>query len=281
MMAVGVYDVPKVRFQGTTVATNTTPTGPYRGAGRPEATQLIERVLDVAADQLNIDPAEIRRRNFLDPAAFPLTTITGAAYDSGEYEKALDAALKAAGYEELRAEQALRRAAGDPVQLGIGVSAYVEVTAPARAPHRVRRGRGPRGRHGVDDGRHELARSRPSHRVRHGGQRGARHPDGQDTADQLRYRNGAPGRGNHGLAVAADRWQRRSSPPPKQVLSRAQQIAAHELEASPEDVVTGEGGLQVAGVPGRTVQLARARRRFSRPRSAARGARAGTASFRR
>ena len=130
MMVVGVYDIPKVRFQGTTVATNTTPIGAYRGAGRPEATQLIERVLDVAADQLGIDPAEIRRRNFLDPAAFPLTTTTGGAYDSGEYAKALDAALAAAGYDELRAEQARRRAAGDPVQLGIGVSTYVEVTAP-------------------------------------------------------------------------------------------------------------------------------------------------------
>lgn len=77
MMAVGVYDVPKVRFQATTAVTNTTPVGAYRGAGRPEATQLIERILDVAADKLGIDPAEIRRRNFLDPAAFPLTTTTG------------------------------------------------------------------------------------------------------------------------------------------------------------------------------------------------------------
>src|SRR6202023_1141524 len=76
MMVVGVYDIPKVRFQGTTVVTNTTPVGAYRGAGRPEATQLIERVLDVAADQLGIDPAEIRRRNFLHPGALPLPTIT-------------------------------------------------------------------------------------------------------------------------------------------------------------------------------------------------------------
>ena len=92
------------------MVTNTTPVGAYRGAGRPEATQLIERVLDVAADQLGIDPAEIRRRNFIDPAAFPLTTVTGGSYDSGEYAKALDAALAAAGYDELRAEQARRRA---------------------------------------------------------------------------------------------------------------------------------------------------------------------------
>src|SRR3954452_13023509 len=130
MMSVGVYDIPKVRFTGTTALTNTTPVGAYRGAGRPEATQLIERVLDVAADTIGMDPADIRRKNFLQPASFPLTTTTGAAYDSGEYEKALDAVLKASGYDELRAEQARRRESGDPKLLGIGLSSYVEVTAP-------------------------------------------------------------------------------------------------------------------------------------------------------
>src|SRR6266542_451822 len=83
MMSVGVYDVPKIRFEGTTAVTNNTTIGAYRGAGRPEATQLIERVMDVAADELGMDPAEIRRKNFLKPEAFPLTTITGAHYDSG------------------------------------------------------------------------------------------------------------------------------------------------------------------------------------------------------
>src|SRR3954454_7924141 len=130
MMVVGVYDIPKVRFQGTTVATNTTTTGAYRGAGRPEATQLIERVIDVAARRLDVSPVEIRRRNFLDPASLPLTTITGGAYDSGEYAKALDAALAASGYDDLRAEQQRRRDAGERAQLGIGLSTYVEVTAP-------------------------------------------------------------------------------------------------------------------------------------------------------
>ena len=97
MMSVGVYEVPKVRFDAKTVLTNNTTVGAYRGAGRPEATQLIERVLDVAADQIGIDPAEIRRVNFMRPDTFPRTTITGANYDSGEYEKALDAALDAVG----------------------------------------------------------------------------------------------------------------------------------------------------------------------------------------
>src|SRR5204862_4563100 len=109
MMSSGVYNMPKVRFQGTTAVTNNTTTGAYRGAGRPEATQLIERVLDVAADQLGIDPAELRRRNFLDPTSFPLTTTTGGSYDSGEYTKSLDAALGAAGYDDLRAQQKRRR----------------------------------------------------------------------------------------------------------------------------------------------------------------------------
>jgi aerobic carbon-monoxide dehydrogenase large subunit len=252
LMAVGVYNVPKVRFQGTTVVTNNTPTGPYRGAGRPEAAQLIERVLDVAADELNIDPAEIRRRNFLDPAAFPLTTITGAAYDSGEYEKALDAALKAAGYEELRTEQALRRSAGDPVQLGIGISTYVEVTAPA----------GLHIEYGsvevFEDGTASMTVGTSSH-----GQ-------GHHTAfamvasevlgipmDKIRLINsdtatvprGAGTMGSRSLQTAGNAIFAAS----KEVLSRAQQIAAHELEASPEDVVTGDGGLQIAGVPGRTV----------------------------
>jgi CO/xanthine dehydrogenase Mo-binding subunit len=130
MMSVGVYEVPKVRYDAKTVVTNNTTVGAYRGAGRPEATQLIERVLDVAADQIGIDPAEIRRRNFMQPETFPRTTITGANYDSGEYARALDAALQASGYDDLRAEQAARRASGDTKQIGIGVSSYVEVTAP-------------------------------------------------------------------------------------------------------------------------------------------------------
>ena len=208
MMAVGVYDIPKVRFQGTTVVTNTTPIGAYRGAGRPEATQLIERVLDVAADQLGIDPAEIRRRNFLDPAAFPLTTTTGGAYDSGEYAKALDAALAAAGYDELRAEQARRRAGRRP---GAARDRRVDLRRGDRSPrpaHRVRRGRGPRRRHRVDGRRHQRPRPGPPHRLRHGGQRRARHPDGKDPAGQLRHRRRAPRRRHPGLTVAADGRQR-------------------------------------------------------------------------
>jgi carbon-monoxide dehydrogenase large subunit len=129
MMGQGVYDIPKVQVHATGVCTNTTPTGAYRGAGRPEATAMLERILDMAADELGIDPVEIRKHNFLPPDRFPLTTVTGANYDVGEYAKALEAACAAADYTALRAEQQARRDRGDGKQLGIGVSAYVEVTA--------------------------------------------------------------------------------------------------------------------------------------------------------
>jgi aerobic carbon-monoxide dehydrogenase large subunit len=130
MMAGGVYDIAAIEFESTSLLTNTTPTEAYRGAGRPEATAAIERTIDEFARVCGVDPAEVRRKNFIQPAAFPLTTSMGAAYDSGEYEAALDKALAAAGYAELRADQATRRANGDVVQLGIGLAAYVETTNP-------------------------------------------------------------------------------------------------------------------------------------------------------
>jgi carbon-monoxide dehydrogenase large subunit len=252
LMLVGVYDVPKVRFQGTTYITNNTPVGAYRGAGRPEATQLIERIIDVAADQLGIDPAEIRRKNFLDPKSFPLTTTTGGAYDSGEYAKALDAALAAAGYDELLAEQARRRQAGERKQLGIGLSTYVEVTAPL----------GLHTEYGAvevhDDGTASMAVGTSVHGQGHHTAFAMIASDvlgipmekirlvNSDTATVPR---GAGTMGSRSLQTAGNAVYAAS----KEVLSRARQIAAHLLEASPDDIVTGEGGLHVAGVPGQTL----------------------------
>ena len=252
MLSVGVYDVPKVHFQGTAVATNTTTVGAYRGAGRPEATQLLERVLDVAAAKLGMDPAEVRRRNYLDPASFPLTTITGSGYDSGEYAKALDAALAASGYDDLRAEQAKRRAAGDRDQLGIGVSSYVEVTAPL-------------GMHvewgGVeihDDGTATMAVGTSAHGQGH---HTAFAMVASDTLgipmDQIKLvqsdtavvPQGAGTMGSRSLQTAGNAVLASS----KEVLERAKRIAAHQLEANVDDIVPGDGGLHVAGVPGRTV----------------------------
>ena len=129
MMAQGTYDIPKVEFNSRSVTTNTTPTVAYRGAGRPEATAAIERAMDLFAAEIGMDPAEVRRRNLIRADAFPFTGQTGTTYDIGDYERALDLALEHAGYADLRAEQARRREAGDVVQLGIGVSLYVEVTA--------------------------------------------------------------------------------------------------------------------------------------------------------
>jgi carbon-monoxide dehydrogenase large subunit len=128
LMGSGVYRIPKIVSEVKAVVTNTTPTGALRGAGRPEATQAVERAVDCFAAELGIDPAEVRQQNFIAPDAFPFTTATGAHYDSGEYAKALELVLERAGYEQLRAEQARRREQGSPRQLGIGLSTYVEIT---------------------------------------------------------------------------------------------------------------------------------------------------------
>ncbi|WP_214369215.1 xanthine dehydrogenase family protein molybdopterin-binding subunit [Pseudonocardia sp. H11422] len=129
VMAQGVYDIPKIGFDAAVAFTNTTPVGAFRGAGRPEATAHLERIMDLAAAELDIDPVELRRRNLLDPAAFPLTTVVGARYDVGDYDLPLREAVRLSGYDKLREEQAARREANDPVQLGIGVCVYVEITA--------------------------------------------------------------------------------------------------------------------------------------------------------
>ncbi len=128
MMAPGTYDIAKVECSAVGVATNTTPTVAYRGAGRPEATAAIERAMDLFALEIAMDPAEVRRKNLLGKDAFPHTTVTGATYDIGDYERALDLALEASNYQELRAEQARRREGNGPRQIGIGVSTYVEIT---------------------------------------------------------------------------------------------------------------------------------------------------------
>ncbi|WP_419847401.1 xanthine dehydrogenase family protein molybdopterin-binding subunit [Candidatus Poriferisocius sp.] len=128
-MFTGVYDIGCAGYQAVSVPSSTTPNGAFRGAGRPEAASAIERAVDLFAAKIGMDPAEVRRCNFLDPEAFPHTTVSGLSYDSGDYGKALDLALEAAGYDDLRAEQAARRANGSASLLGIGLSTYVEVTA--------------------------------------------------------------------------------------------------------------------------------------------------------
>jgi carbon-monoxide dehydrogenase large subunit len=129
LMAPGVYDIPAVEADYKAVVTNGTPIAAYRGAGRPEAAATVERVVDWYAAEAGVDPAEVRRLNFIKKEQFPFVTKTGAPYDTGDYEAALDMVLAAAGYDELRAEQRRRREAGETRLLGIGLASYVEITA--------------------------------------------------------------------------------------------------------------------------------------------------------
>jgi carbon-monoxide dehydrogenase large subunit len=128
LMASGVYAIPRIEFESRSVVTNTTPTTAFRGAGRPEATQVIERAMDAFAAEIGMDPAAVRRKNFIPADAFPYQTVTGAPYDVGDYEHALDLVLDAGDYDALRAEQRARRENGAVKQLGLGLSSYVEVT---------------------------------------------------------------------------------------------------------------------------------------------------------
>ncbi len=251
-MSQGVYRIPKLRFQARSAMTNTTTTAAYRGAGRPEATQLLERIIDIAADELGIDPTELRRRNFLRPDEFPLTTHGGANYDVGEYEKAMDAALETADYQGMLARQAQRRAEGSSKQLGIGVASYVEVTAP-------------NGLH-VEFGAVE---------VHEDGSATARvgtsaHGQGHDTAfsmlvsdmlgipmnkiklvqsDTDHIPRGAGTMGSRSLQTAGSAVHVAS----ETILAKAKTLAAHLLEASESDIEKGDGGLQVVGVPAKAL----------------------------
>jgi aerobic carbon-monoxide dehydrogenase large subunit len=130
LMSSAVYAIPKIEASGRSVVTNTTPITSFRGAGRPEATQAIERAIDLFSAEIGVDPIEVRRMNLIPNDSFPYTTASGATYDSGDYERALDLVLDAAGYADLRMEQAKRRADGGPLQLGIGVSCYIEISNP-------------------------------------------------------------------------------------------------------------------------------------------------------
>jgi aerobic carbon-monoxide dehydrogenase large subunit len=128
LMTTGPYDIPRAESVAKVVVTSTTPIGAYRGAGRPEATAALERAIDLFATEAGVDPAEVRRKNLLPPFTEPHQTAFGATYDTGDYVVGLERALASAGYDEMRAEQAARRARGDVRQLGIGLASYVEIT---------------------------------------------------------------------------------------------------------------------------------------------------------
>jgi carbon-monoxide dehydrogenase large subunit len=125
LMANATYDIPAIRVTVTEVFTNKMPTDSYRGAGRPEASYFVERAMDMLARELGMEPADVRRKNFIQPKQFPFQTQMGLVYDSGDYEKALDHALKMANWNKLKAERDAAKAQGRLV--GLGLSMYVEV----------------------------------------------------------------------------------------------------------------------------------------------------------
>jgi carbon-monoxide dehydrogenase large subunit len=148
-MLTGVYDLTNVGFTSASVVTNKTSTTALRGAGRPEATVAVERAIDRFAAEIGIDPAEVRRRNLVPRFTERYTTGTGTTYDVGDYPAALALALDRSGYAALRAEQAARRGAGSSPLLGIGIGAYVEITAGGPGSEHVTVALGSGGRFGV------------------------------------------------------------------------------------------------------------------------------------
>jgi carbon-monoxide dehydrogenase large subunit len=248
LMAQGVYKIPAIQYEVAVALTNTTPMGAFRGAGRPEAAELLERAMDLAADELGVDPVELRRINLLPKDSFPMISLMGAGYDSGNYEGALDEALRIADYDELRAEQDQRRKRGDRVALGIGVSVYVEVTAGGGSTEF--------GQVEVHaDGTATIRVGTSSHGQGHATSFAMIVSDRlgipieairfvqSDTAEVPR--GGGTG-GSRSLQVGGNAVRKAA----EEVLERAKELAASELEASLEDiVVTDDGLVGVAGVP--------------------------------
>jgi carbon-monoxide dehydrogenase large subunit len=244
----GPYRIPNAELTSIGVYTNTAPTGPYRGSGRPVGVYLIERVMDEAARVTGLDPVEIRRRNFVAPEAFPYRTAFGTPYDSGDYATAMDRVAELADYQRLRREQAEVRKRGEIV--GIGVAAYVESTNVLGWESglvRVERsgkvtaitGSSPHGQG------HEttFAQVVADHLgvafedviVRHGDTLGA--PQAVGT-----FGSRSAGLGGSALAQAAI-----------EIREKGRQLADRLLEASAEDLEAVRGGFQVRGAPDRMV----------------------------
>ncbi len=257
----GVYDAQAYSFECTGVFTNKTPTDAYRGAGRPEATYAIERIMDALARRVGKDPAEIRRLNFLPPFEEAREVVSGLQFDSGNYERSLEKALELAGYDELRREQAERREHGDAKQLGIGLSTYIEMCglAPSQVLAALKYGAGgwdaasvrchPTGKVTVVTGSSphgqghatswsqiaadELGVPIEDVEVLHGDT--AVSPLGMDTY------------GSRSLSVAGIALYNAA----QRIKEKGRRIAAHELEAAVEDIEFREGKFQVKGAPER------------------------------
>jgi carbon-monoxide dehydrogenase large subunit len=255
-----IYKIPAYRFVCDGVFTNKTPTDAYRGAGRPEATFAIERIVDELAHELNMDPMELRRKNWITHEEFPFLSVCGLTYDSGNYEAATDKALELIGWDALRQEQAERRERQDPVQLGLGISTFTEMCglAPSRVLGSLDYGAGgwenaairvlATGKVEVVTGAsahgqgHETAWSQivadqlgvpfEDVEVIHGDTQSS--PKGLDT-----YGSRSLVVGGIAVVKAADK-----------VVAKAKRIAAHMLEANEDDLEFTDGSFNVKGSPG-------------------------------
>jgi carbon-monoxide dehydrogenase large subunit len=254
-----IYKFKAYRFECTGVFTNTTFTDAYRGAGRPEATYAIERVMDELAVELGMDPIEVRRKNWINTEEFPFKTVAGLEYDSGDYEAATTRAVSLLGYDELRREQEARRASGDTVQLGIGVSTYTEMCglAPSRVLGALRYGAGgwesasirmlPTGKVEVVTGTsphgqgHETAWSQIV-----ADQLGVPFDDVEVLHGDTRTSyKGLDTYGSRSLAVGGIALYNAC----QKVVEKAKPIAAHMLECDPADLEFTEGKFRVRGNP--------------------------------
>jgi carbon-monoxide dehydrogenase large subunit len=252
-----IYKFPAYQFGVQTVLTNKTWTDAYRGAGRPEATYAIERIMDELAVEVGVDPLEIREKNWIKHEEFPFTTVCGLEYDSGNYEAATARAKEMFGYDELRAEQKQRRDAGDRVQLGIGVSTFTEMCG--LAPSRVLGSLD----YGAGGWEHASVRMLPTGKVEvvtgtsaHG--QGHETAFSQIVADRLGVpfedvevlhgdtqvsHKGLDTYGSRSLVVGGEAIVRAAD----KVIEKAKPIAAHLLEASVDDLEFAAGRFSVRG----------------------------------
>jgi len=251
----GAYEIPAVHCHLTGVLTNTPPLGPYRGAGRPEAIYAVERLMDHAAAELGVDPAELRRRNFVPPDAFPYETPLGYTYDSGEYEAALDLALEHVDYEAFRERREAARA--EDRYLGIGIGSFVENTGTIQ----VESGRvelGPDGTVRVYCGTADQGQGHATAYARLlGDELGLDEADVEvhegDTDD---LPTGTGTYASRSIAVGGGVLLECA----RDVVDEATRVAADYLEVAPDDVTFEDGTFAVRGAPDRAVSLARVAR---------------------
>jgi carbon-monoxide dehydrogenase large subunit len=262
----GVYDVPAYSFSCTAVFTTKTPTDAYRGAGRPEATYAIERAIDALAREAGLDPVEIRRRNFVPADKFPYSSVGGLVFDSGNYAPALEQALRLVDYPGLRAEQERRRQAGDTRLLGIGLSSYMEMCglAPSRALASLNYAAGgweaatvrvlPTGHVEVVTGTSPHGQGHETSWAMIVADRLGVSPEDVDVlhSDTAIAPYGMDTYGSRSLAVGGTAvWLAA-----EKVVDKARAIAAHQLEAAPEDLELAGGTFRVRGSPDRSMALA-------------------------